>query len=151
MKRGAKLKVDEDLDERLARAGFRLTPQRRHVYQVLLQQGTHPTAEEVFMRAKSGMPEISLATVYNCLEALVASKLVRLVNLERAATRYCHNMHDHAHFYCDACGCVYDVEWPAEAPAPAWPVPRGFQPDQVDVSIRGRCAKCAASPTKTSN
>ena len=36
-----------------------------------MEKRDHPTAEEVFMRAKHDLPEISLATVYNCLTALV--------------------------------------------------------------------------------
>ncbi len=59
------------LNERLAKGGFRFTPQRERVYSVLLKRRDHPTAEEVFIRAKQAMPEISRATVYNCLEALV--------------------------------------------------------------------------------
>ena len=38
-----------------------------------VEKRDHPTAEEVFIRAKRGMPEISMATVYNCLDALVRS------------------------------------------------------------------------------
>ena len=34
------------------------------------------------------MPEISMATVYNCLDALVKCGLVRQVNLDRGATRF---------------------------------------------------------------
>ena len=34
------------LDERLAVGGFRFTPQRQHVYAVLLETRDHPTAEE---------------------------------------------------------------------------------------------------------
>ncbi|MDB6109953.1 MAG: transcriptional repressor, partial [Pedosphaera sp.] len=64
-------KIDARLTERLATSGFRFTPQRQHVYSVLLEKRDHPTVEEVFMRAKHGMPDISMATVYNCLDALV--------------------------------------------------------------------------------
>src|SRR5712675_474987 len=90
-------------NERLATSGFRSTPQREQVYGVLVGKQDHPTAEEVFIRAKKGMPDISLATVYNCLDALVKCGLVRLVQIDRGATRYCPNMDDHYHFYCDEC------------------------------------------------
>ena len=40
------------------------------------------------MRAKKGLPDISMATVYNCLDALVKCRLVREVNLDRTARRY---------------------------------------------------------------
>ena len=52
-------------EETISHNGHRLTPQRREVYEVLLAQRDHPTATEVFMRAKQRMPSISLATVYN--------------------------------------------------------------------------------------
>ncbi len=64
-------KTDSEFSERLNTSGFRFTPQRQHVYDVLLQRRDHPTAEEVFIRAKRTMPDISMATVYNCLDALV--------------------------------------------------------------------------------
>ena len=109
-------KMDSRLNERLATGGFRFTPQRQHVYDVLLHKRDHPTVEEVFMRAKQGMPDISMATVYNCLDALVQCGLVRHVNLERSATRYCPNMKEHSHFYCDECGGIYDVDFPRIRP-----------------------------------
>src|SRR4249920_3714945 len=101
---------DAGLHERLGKGGLRITPQRRHVYKVLLGKADHPTAEEVFIRAKKGMPEISMATVYNCLDALVSCGLVRQVNHDREATRFCSNMQPHHHFYCDRCEGAYDIE-----------------------------------------
>jgi Fur family peroxide stress response transcriptional regulator len=132
---------EQHLTEQLGATGLRLTPQRQQVYDVLLQKRDHPTAEEVFIRAKKAMPEISHATVYNCLDALVKSGLARQVNVERGATRFCPNMSEHGHFHCSACGTIYDVELPHELPCVA--VPRGFKPQGYDVTIHGLCAECA--------
>ena len=118
----------DGLNERLATGGFRFTPQRQQVYDVLLQKRDHPTAEEVFIRAKHEMPDISMATVYNCLDALVQCGLARQVTLERGATRFCPNMHEHCHFYCDACESVFDIELPAE---PGVPLPKGFRAERL--------------------
>ena len=106
------------LQRRLEQSGLRTTPQREHVYQVLLEKKDHPTAEEVFIRAKKGMPEISMATVYNCLDALVSCGLVRQVNQDREATRFCSNMQPHHHFYCDECGGAYDIDRAGETAEP---------------------------------
>ncbi len=97
------------LSERLLTSGFRFTPQRDHVYSVLLQKRDHPTAEEVFIRAKREMPDISMATVYNCLDALVKCGVARQVTVERGASRFCPNMKEHCHFYCDTCESVFDI------------------------------------------
>src|SRR5437588_11614086 len=109
-------KTDNRLNERLATGGFRFTPQREHVYSVLLGKRDHPTAEEVFIRAKREMPEISMATVYNCLDTLVRSGVARQVNVDRGATRFCPNMREHCHFYCDTCAKVFDIDLSNEGP-----------------------------------
>ena len=133
----------EQLNKRLVAGGFRFTRQREHVYKVLLKKRDHPTAEAVFIRAKQGKPEISMATVYNCLDALVQCGLVREVNVDRGATRFCPNMEDHCHFYCDGCGGVFDIRLREPGALPAIRVPAGFQPARYQVSIRGWCAACA--------
>jgi Fur family peroxide stress response transcriptional regulator len=136
--------TDSRFNERLATSGFRFTPQRQHVYNVLLQKRDHPTVEEVFIRSKEGMADISMATVYNCLDALVKCGLVRHVNLERSATRYCPNMKEHSHFYCDECGVIYDINFSANGDHSGLQIPEGFKVKQYDISIRGVCRDCAA-------
>jgi Fe2+ or Zn2+ uptake regulation protein len=134
-----KQNLNGPLSERLATSGFRFTPQREHVYAVLLQKRDHPTAEEVFIRAKRGMPDISMATVYNCLDALVQCGLVRQVTLQRGAARFCPNMREHCHFYCDTCESVFDIDL---APGAGIALPKGFQAERFDVTIHGRCPAC---------
>src|SRR5215469_4384857 len=130
------------LSEHLSTSGFRFTPQRQHVYDVLLAERDHPTAEEVFIRAKRGMPEISMATVYNCLDALVRSGVARQVTVDRGATRFCPNMREHCHFYCDTCRNVFDFDLSDEGPA-GFDLPKGFKASRFEIAIHGVCAKCA--------
>jgi len=130
----------EHLTERLMTSGFRFTPQREHVYAVLLQKRDHPTAEEVFIRAKHDMPDISMATVYNCLDALVKCGLARQVTVERGAARFCPNMQEHCHFYCDNCESVFDIQLPSGAGVP---LPKGFSAQRFDLTIHGRCPACS--------
>ena len=126
----------EELAARLTTGGFRFTPQRQRVYSVLLARRDHPTAEQVFIRAKREMPEISMATVYNCLDALVKCGLIRQVTVRRGAARFCPNMQEHCHFYCDNCDAVFDVMPPS---AEGIPLPRGFKPERYDLTIHGQC------------
>jgi len=131
----------QQLNERLANGGFRFTPQRQHVYEVLMHKRDHPTAEEVFFRARETKPDISLATVYNCLDALVKCGLVKQVSIDRGATRFCPNMHEHCHFHCEQCGGVYDID--LGRGEPAIPMPRGFKASHYEVAIHGSCPACA--------
>src|SRR5882762_10380498 len=120
------------LAKRLTDSGLRPTPQREVVLKVILEKRDHPTADEIFARVKAQMPTISLATVYNCLETLVSCGIVRQVNLERAPTRYCPNLHEHAHFHDEQTGTIHDVDLPAEVMTRLREVlPPGFQASSI--------------------
>jgi Fur family peroxide stress response transcriptional regulator len=88
------------------------------------------------------MPDISMATVYNCLDALVKCGLARQVTLERGAARFCPNMREHCHFYCDACESVFDIDLPAQT---GIALPRGYRAERFDIAIHGRCPACAGA------
>jgi Fe2+ or Zn2+ uptake regulation protein len=135
------VKLSPEIAQQLVANGIRLTKQREEVFGILLQKRDHPTAAEVFLRAKKHMPSISLATIYNCLEALVDCGLVKQVNLDRAPTRFCANLKEHSHFYCERCGSVSDV---ALSLSRTWELPPGFVVVQADVSLRGICPRCSS-------
>jgi len=134
----------ESLNKRLAEKGLRATSQRQHVYEVLLGLRDHPSAEAVFMRAKQSKPEISMATVYNSLDALVKCGVVRQVNVDRGATLFCSNMSVHAHFCCDDCGKVFDVDLKNSPRVPEVDVPSEFQVRKIDIALHGRCTGTCA-------
>lgn len=133
-----------------ALGNLRLTRQRREVYDALLHTTDHPSAVQVFLRVKERMPSISLATVYNCLETLVQHSLVRQVNLDRGASRFCANQHQHGHFFCAGCGRVEDVDLPdATALAQQWQLPDGFLVTHHEFSLRGLCPDCTGAQVLT--
>ena len=136
------------LDKALIDHGLRSTRQREHVFAILLHKRDHPTADEVYARSRSGMDSISLATVYNCLETLVGCGLVRAVNYEREPTRYCPNLHPHAHFQDRKTGRVYDVDLPLDLMKRLRSVlPEGYQADSIELYFHGK-AETGKSNTK---
>lgn len=143
----------KDYDETIAERGFRFTAQRREVYDALMAKRDHPTAVEVFVRVQKKMPNISLATVYNCLETLTECGLVRHVNLDRAPSRYCPNLEPHGHFFCDECGSVFDVPLRKTDKMTrieqAWEMPRNAVVSKHEVSFRGLCPDCAKKQSGT--
>jgi len=143
VKRETRSTAHRQLSEQLAATGYRFTQQRQQVYDVLLDKRDHPTAEEVFLRAKQAMPDISMATVYNCLDALVKTGVIRQVKVERGAARFCPNMHEHWHFHCTVCGGVFDVDLPGTVNE-ALPLPEGFQIDHFEIAAHGVCPACSA-------
>ncbi len=128
----------EQLDTALSVSGLRSTRQREHIYKVLLTRRDHPSADEVYARAKQEMPSISLATVYNCLDTLVECGLVKRLNYERESSRYCPNDGDHAHFMDEATGRVYDIALPEDfEKVVAKVLPDGFKANKVKLSFTG--------------
>ncbi len=127
------------LAQKLADSGLRATPQREVVFSVLLKKRDHPTADEVYARVRNEMPTISLATVYNCLETLVGCHLVRAVNFERGPTRYCPNLHPHAHFHDEETGQTYDVDLPPDLLTRVKKVlPSTYDASSVEIIFRGK-------------
>jgi len=136
--------ASEALAQRLSDVGLRSTPQREAIYNVLLKKRDHPTAEDVFARAKPEMPMISLATVYNCLETLVQCDLVRAVNFERGPTRYCPNLLPHAHFHDESTGSTHDIDLPPDVLAQVKAVlPPEFDAKSIEIIFRGKAPTSA--------
>jgi Fur family peroxide stress response transcriptional regulator len=122
-------------------SGLRMTRQRQEIYRILLDERIHPTANEVFLRAKERLPNISLATVYNCLEALVKHGVIRQVNFERESSRYCPNLREHGHFHDEATGVIHDVNFkPGFNPADFLDLPPGAVVADIEITLRGKLA-----------
>ncbi|MEG1507006.1 MAG: Fur family transcriptional regulator [Akkermansia sp.] len=120
--------------------GLRLTRQRQEVYQTLLEQRDHPTAGEVYLRVRNKMPSISLATVYNCLDALVVHKLVKQVNFDREPSRFCPNFVQHGHFQDMMTGVIHDITFKEGVRLEEFlNLPEGACIDEIDIALRGRC------------
>lgn len=118
-----------------------MTRQRQEIYRILIEQRDHPTANEVFMRAKERLPNLSLATVYNCLEALVQHGIIRQVNFERESSRYCPNLSEHGHFHDAATGIIHDIDFkPGVSLTDVLELPKGAVIQDVEITLRGKLA-----------
>lgn len=133
-----------ELVERLRARGWRLTPQRRAVAEVLRGDHVHFTAEEVHARARRRVPEVSLATVYNTLNELVAMGEVQEVTVGGHAKRYDPNVGDsHQHLLCVRCGELRDVHPTGQRLLDLPTAQRhGYQVDDVEITFRGLCPDC---------
>ena len=78
----------QELEKACRNAGMRVTPHTTTVIQVLDESEDHPTAEDVFERARQRDPGISSASVYRILNRLEESDLVRRQRLDSDRFRY---------------------------------------------------------------
>jgi Fe2+ or Zn2+ uptake regulation protein len=103
---------DVNLRHALDQAGWRFTRQRCAVFDYLRSVDSHPSAEDVYLAVREKIPNISLATVYKALEALVDSGLASKLAYADGPARYDHRCDSHYHIRCLKTGQVRDVETP---------------------------------------
>jgi Fe2+ or Zn2+ uptake regulation protein len=102
-----------DLRRALEQAGWRCTRQREAVFAFLRSASTHPTAEQVFEAVRRRIPNISLATVYKALEALVDAGLAaRLADSAGGPVHYDGRPEAHYHLRCERTGQLQDLPLP---------------------------------------
>jgi len=121
-----------------------LTRQRSLVLKLVRTPDEHPTATEVFERAKKEMPGISFATVYNSLRYLKAAGLIReIASFGKSPSRYDSVTDRHDHAICSLCGSLVDFDLPGTvALQRAAARASRFQPESVHLTLYGRCPKC---------
>lgn len=139
-----------DLLERLRAREWRMTPQRRVVAEVLRGEHVHLSAEAIYTRAKSLLPEISLATVYNTLNELVTMGEVLEVSPGHGPKRYDPNVVEHhQHLVCLTCDEILDVRPAGEGRLGLPPEERhGYEVTEVDIVFRGHCPQCQLAATR---
>jgi Fur family ferric uptake transcriptional regulator len=123
----------------LREQGYRLTPQRNLIWEVLRGAGRHMTAEEV-------AAEVNVSTVYRTLELLVSLDLVVETRLEGSACYYEVSPEPtHHHFVCTKCGAVGHFSDELLAPVHEELGERqAFAVSQIQVTAFGLCRDCQA-------
>lgn len=128
------------------KAGVRMTRQRRAVIEVLLQSYDHPTAAQIYERAKEKHPGISLATVYNCIESLAAERLINQLHFDNGPCRFCPNVEPHVHVLDDATHQVIDVHMKEGlTPEDVFDLPQGVRIKSMEAYLRGEIPENSTS------
>ena len=138
----------EKLKEQLKTEGYKLTPQRRAILNVIADnEGKHLSTEEIYDIVKISCPEIGLATVYRTLQLLEKMTVVCRMNFDDGCNRYelVHKYEDHQHHHlvCLKCGSVEEVEDDLlEALEEKIRVKYDFNITNHSVKFFGYCSKC---------
>jgi Fe2+ or Zn2+ uptake regulation protein len=133
--------------EKLRTEGRRVTPQRRAIVQVLLQDESHLTADQVLTRVRRELPSISPATVYNTLHELSEMGLLLELDLglglEERRYQVARERHDHV--VCLCCGRIEDVPR-RRVLKPSVKEDHSFKIVDRRVIYLGYCPDCASDP-----
>jgi Fur family transcriptional regulator, peroxide stress response regulator len=120
------------------------TRQRQLIVSILKETHGHPTADEIYEKARKQIPRISKGTVYRNLAILLGKGEIAELNFSGTVTRYEAKQLFHYHFRCDRCGKVVDVNLP-EARKMNREAGRatGFWITHHQLEFRGLCNDCA--------
>ena len=137
-----------DVLRRLRENGYKVTPQRRLIIEVFLQNADrHLSAEETYDIVREESPDLGLATVYRTLDLLAELNVVQRINFGDGRDRYelseSISHHHHHHLICKECGEVYEFEEDLlEELEEAIAAESGFEILDHQVKFIGICASC---------
>ena len=135
---------------KLRQNGLKITPQRRLILELLVNDDSHPTVEEVYQRVLVAMPDVSRTTVYNTFRELSdLSVLTPVHDLSEGGQRYDTNNEAHHHLYCVACRKLIDIDRDFEGLNLAPEESGGYQIVSRQVTFYGICPDCQATEQLT--
>ena len=138
----------EMLSDHVRERGGKVTVQRLLVWQALVGDRTHPTAEEIHARLKAQVPTLSLTTVYHILNELVEWGELRRFDTGDGHIHFDPNAESHAELICMRCHSVIDMPASTDAPHDAKPVPdelAGYRIITRSEQYYGFCPTCRAA------
>lgn len=97
--------------EDLRRNGYRLTPQREAVLEILCMHEGHLSADEIIARVRKRYPYINKSAIYRTLDLLVELGWVNPTDLgSKCMTYEWHRDPHHHHLICQKCGKITRIE-----------------------------------------
>jgi Fur family ferric uptake transcriptional regulator len=128
----------------LRQRGFRITPQREMIVEIIAHADTHLTAEQIYAQVSQRTRTVNLATVYRTLELLVETGAVSRADLGQGQVSYAAQNHGaHIHLVCRCCGAVIDASHDLlETLHEQLQEKYQFAADLQHISIPGVCAGC---------
>ncbi len=96
----------------LKKAGMRWTKQRQQIYDEIIDETKHYTAEDIHSKLVNKKIFIGLSTIYRTLQLLEGKNIVKRVPIGKDATVYetCEEeSHGHHHMHCSRCGKILEI------------------------------------------
>ena len=128
----------------LKEKGYRLTPQRLAVLEILHETEGHITATDIYHKVRKTSPKVNKSTVYRTLELLKGLGLVTETDLGDHQLYYHHaEKGHHHHLICQKCGRTFELDEAILASLKESLVSRyGFVPEIKHMAIFGHCLSC---------
>lgn len=133
--------------EQLREAGYRITPQRMALLDILCRSERHPNASQLHEALRQRFPTTSLATVYKTLNVLKELGEVQELGFSDDDNRYDAASPDpHPHLICVQCREIVDAGVaPLTAMAQEVAAASGYRVLSHRVEFYGLCPACQAN------
>lgn len=139
----------ENAVQQLKSANIRITPQRYAILEYLIENHSHPTADEIYRALEERFPSMSVATVYNNLRLFTEIGFVQEMSYGDASSRFDFSSHRHYHAICQNCGKIVDFHYPGlDDVESAASQLTGFTINEHRLEFYGLCPECQAVHNK---
>ena len=134
-------------------AGARLTNQRAVIMEIIRRSDKHLDANDIFRRAATKIPRLSLATVYRTLNKLKELGLIEELRFSDNHHHYeAKSGREHHHLVCLDCGQVIEFQYPlSQHIKSSVTKAKSFKIIDSEVRITGYCSKCQQKHGDTHN
>ena len=96
--------------QELRERGFRMTPQRQVILDILYMTNGHLSPVDIFTKARLSIPGITEATVYRTLDFLSQNEMIHVSQNSKGHLVYEIAGVDHHHIICRACGKSMEID-----------------------------------------
>ncbi|MBO0849971.1 MAG: transcriptional repressor [Pseudonocardia sp.] len=136
-----------DLEHMLRQVALRVTRPRVAVLSAV-HHHPHADTDSIIGVVREDLGEVSRQAVYDVLNALTDSGLVRRIQPPGSVARYESRVGDnHHHVVCRSCGAIADVDCAVgAAPCLTASDDHGFAIEEAEVIYWGLCPDCSATP-----
>lgn len=122
---------------------MKFSKQRELILNYILNSHEHLTADTIYADLKKDNPELSLGTVYRNLTKLTEIGAIKKVSLPNQVDKFDKNLEPHAHFICDECGSITDINIPGmDKFLDKVSDEDGISIRKYDLTLNGICRKC---------
>ena len=135
----------KEIITKLRQRGYKLTPQRRAVLNVIDTSQRRLTPTAIYERVQQEHPGIGLVTIYRTLEILAELGVICEVNAEGSSRSYLIRRvsEHHHHLVCSGCGTVVDfTTCDIKELEQRLSQETGFKIDDHILEFTGHCQKC---------
>ncbi len=120
----------------LKKSPLKVTIQRTRLIEILFKNGDHHfTAEDVHKEVNKNKYNISLATIYNCLNQFTKHEILKSVRMSSDKVYFDTNTEGHHHFFCKSTEKLSDIKYSDIKITNLPKIPKGKKLKSVEIVV----------------